>query len=652
MNKKITAVTLTALMVLTMFTAMVPSASAAEEVSAPYEFMGAVTAVPGAMNLTSFGNPGLLYFDIDDRKGLETLDIGIDSNLDIIYSNFTYTTSIYMTDENDPNVAWLGQAFYVIDNASGDWWISQKLVDEDEDDDYLLRVGESMSLPEGFTLTVNEIDLEGDEAWFTINQDGEQLYDEVVTTVPAQGDPYFVYEDDLDDDNDEDDVVMNFTVETVFSGMNTNMVKINNIDLISRNTMNIEDGDKDLYPDFEIDLTPTTITIKLEDTDDEISLKSDGLTDIFKDRISIRVNEYDNYAAAVRVVTEPGTYEFMGAVTAVPGAMNLTSFGNPSLLYFDIDDRKGLETLDIGIDSNLDIIYSNFTYTTSIYMTDENDPNVAWLGQAFYVIDNASGDWWISQKLVDEDEDDDYLLRVGESMSLPEGFTLTVNEIDLEGDEAWFTINQDGEQLYDEVVTTVPAQGDPYFVYEDDLDDDNDEDDVVMNFTVETVFSGMNTNMVKINNIDLISRNTMNIEDGDKDLYPDFEIDLTPTTITIKLEDTDDEISLKSDGLTEIFKDRMSIRVNEYDNYAAVVKVVTIGGGPTPTETETAVGTEEPTDEPTNVTGDVTVDGTAAPTEAATETPTPEPTKEPGFEAVFAVAGLLAVAYLVLRQRE
>ena len=38
---------------------------------------------------------------------------------------------------------------------------------------------------------------------------------------------------------------------------------------------------------------------------------------------------------------------------------------------------------------------------------------------------------------------------------------------------------------------------------------------------------------------------------------------------------------------------------------------------------------------------------TAAP--AATTTPTPE---EPGFEAVFAIAGLLAIAYLVLRKKE
>ena len=55
---------------------------------------------------------------------------------------------------------------------------------------------------------------------------------------------------------------------------------------------------------------------------------------------------------------------------------------------------------------------------------------------------------------------------------------------------------------------------------------------------------------------------------------------------------------------------------------------------PTPTPTPTAEPTAIPTPEPT--------------AEPAAE---PTPTEEPGFEAVFAIAGLLAVAYLVLRRK-
>ncbi len=80
MNKKITAVTLTALMVLTMFTAMVPAASAVKEVSAPYEFIGVVNdTIPGTdqyftVSAKSITHPSLLYYDLDDKDGNETLD--------------------------------------------------------------------------------------------------------------------------------------------------------------------------------------------------------------------------------------------------------------------------------------------------------------------------------------------------------------------------------------------------------------------------------------------------------------------------------------------------------------------------------------------------------------------------------------------------
>ncbi|WP_456371285.1 PGF-CTERM sorting domain-containing protein, partial [Geoglobus sp.] len=74
---------------------------------------------------------------------------------------------------------------------------------------------------------------------------------------------------------------------------------------------------------------------------------------------------------------------------------------------------------------------------------------------------------------------------------------------------------------------------------------------------------------------------------------------------------------------------------------------------PTPEETPTPTPTATPTPTPTK-----TPTPTPTPVETKEETPTPAPTKTteekkegPGFEAVFAVAGLLAVAYLLRRRQ-
>jgi len=575
----------------------------------------------------------------------------IDSDLDIKEDKFNYTTTTYETNDSDlEQIAWMGSSYAVVVNDTSEMWISEYLVDEEDDDDYLLAVGESMSLPDGFSITADQIDVEGDKAMFTISQNGEALGTEVVDTKAEPASPYFIYDTDLDDDGDDDDVIMNFTVDTVFAGMNSNMVKIKNIDLISLDPIEIKNNDDDLYKDFIVRVDAGTIRIELDDED--ISLSSDGITDIFADRISVRINEHDNYAAVVKTITEPGTYELMGAVGNVSGWLNLTSEKNPSILWFDIDEKEGKEAVEMYIDSDLDIKEDKFNYTTTTYETNDSDlEQIAWMGSSYAVVVNDTSEMWISEYLVDEEDDDDYLLAVGESMSLPDGFSITADQIDVEGDKAMFTISQNGEALGTEVVDTKAEPASPYFIYDTDLDDDGDDDDVIMNFTVDTVFAGMNSNMVKIKNIDLISLDPIEIKNNDDDLYKDFIVRVDAGTIRIELDDED--ISLSSDGITDIFADRISVRINEHDNYAAVVKEIIIGGVAAPTETETAVGTEEPTDEPTNVTGDVTVDGTAAPTADADETvPTPTPTEEPGFEAVFAVAGLLAVAYLVLRQRE
>jgi len=87
------------------------------------------------------------------------------------------------------------------------------------------------------------------------------------------------------------------------------------------------------------------------------------------------------------------------------------------------------------------------------------------------------------------------------------------------------------------------------------------------------------------------------------------------------------------------------------------------GGGtttptPTPTATTSPTAGETPSPSPTSgATATPTWSPTASPGETPTSTPsvTESPTKEPlipGFEALFAIAGLLAVAYLVLQRRE
>jgi len=359
-------------------------------------------------------------------------------------------------------------------------------------------------------------------------------------------------------------------------------------------------------------------------------------------------------ASAVEQVEAP--YEFHAYIIpniddAVDDYVYLDSINYPSILYYDLDEGEGNEVLEFTIDNdNQEINDTNFVYNTTIYPRDNdwNKPYIAWLGAPYFVVDNES-DFYLSELIWDDETTDDILLRVGETLTLKEGVTVTPQEIDVDGGEAWFSVSQDGE----EVESSVTKEG-TAFEWLADLNDNGEDDNPVVRFYVETVFAGMNTNLVKINETWQVSTDVVVVEDNDKDTIDDYIIDINPTgnTLSVELDDKDDDIGLKKDGVIT-FLNRFNIRLNEDGDIAAVVKIVEIGGVPTPTETATPIDAVDANVTATPIDAvDANVTATATTPPTPEPTPTPTPTKEPGFEAVFAVAGLLAVAYLVLRQRE
>ncbi|NMX21961.1 hypothetical protein C5S30_05930 [ANME-1 cluster archaeon GoMg4] len=113
-----------------------------------------------------------------------------------------------------------------------------------------------------------------------------------------------------------------------------------------------------------------------------------------------------------------------------------------------------------------------------------------------------------------------------------------------------------------------------------------------------------------------------------------------PSSISATTEVEDGKFSATVDT-SELSTGAYVIEADDGDGHIATGSV-NIGEEPTPTPTPTPTATVSPT--PT-----ATVPTTPTPTATATE-PTAEPTEPtPGFGALFAITGLLAVAYLVLR---
>ncbi|SFM66158.1 S-layer protein domain-containing protein [Methanolobus profundi] len=250
------------------------------------------------------------------------------------------------------------------------------------------------------------------------------------------------------------------------------------------------------------------------------------------------------------------------------------------------------------------------------------------------------------------DTDDKYTLRTGSALELVGGYELTAKQIDVEGDKVWMELSKDGEFVEDEVIDV--TDGEATWDYDVDVGDQSDV--IVFRVLITDVFQGQVDSLAVVEGLWLIDyENILEIESSDE--FGELEVDSVSNTITMYNSGT---ISLTSDKEIELAEDFM---LKTADN-TSVLRYYpfierTIGE-------EMAVDDTDAGDSDEEMPADDVVEGNESeavdmpeddmaeddmPAEEEDEEPADETAEEesPGFEAVFAVAGLLAVAYLVRR---
>jgi len=526
----------------------VPISSPAQPLTL-YEVLGAINETGTTFKATSIDNPAVLYYDLEDKDGNGSITFPLYYNLSIPNGKLNYTTILW-----GDYIGWGSKKYLVIEHNATNWIIAEKLVDEKTKDYHLIFNNQTLSLPGGWGINAKEIDSNNNIVWLSLTKDDWVIYNATVNESNN-----FVYNANLGAPDKTE--ILNLTVETVsvFEGSsNSKFIKINNIDLISTDTLEIKNNDTSLYDGYVIKTSNNQISI-LNDID--ISLSRGNAKNIISDLFSVRVNEAEDMAGLIKKITEPGIHEIVGATNASTGTiLKAMSADNPAVLYYDLEDKVGYESIRLPMYSNLSVPVGEMNYTTISW-----GQNIAWGNSKYAVVYSTSSEWIITKKIIDGDQDDDHLLRVGETLVLPDGWSITAVEIDVDGEEAWMSISKDGEEVYNEVVSV-----DGYFIYKTNLGGQIIE---VMNFTVETVFAGMNTNLVKINNMDLISTDVLNLNNNDATLYDGYIVKTYPDQLCIT---NDVDIGLSKGNVINIIGNFFAVKVNEAGNLGALVKEVEV----------------------------------------------------------------------------
>ena len=281
--KKVTAITLTAFMVL-LASAMAVSAVDKVEIRGPV-----ADVVDGAVYTWGPQEFAALYYDIDEDLGRESLTVtitgnGLDEPNGVVYmteaqrNDFDfegwgeYWTIGFLADEYFAAYVEGGLLFdeSTDTNLMKDEQLSRVLMDDDEERTF--TTGTPLKLAEDYELAIQAIDLDGNKVFVQLMKNGAVVDAAVVEPSKAGAtlkDKTYVYKKDLGDT--EKIVIVAVHFKNAFRGADTDLATIDGI-------WQISDAYKDVEEDTEYDkMTIQTVdadamTIMMNNEDNKITL--------------------------------------------------------------------------------------------------------------------------------------------------------------------------------------------------------------------------------------------------------------------------------------------------------------------------------------------------------------------------------------------
>ncbi len=455
------------------------------------------------------------------------------------YQVIGFMAERYFAGYNDNSTA-------VRDNISpiSDGILSKILIDTD--DKKSANAGDSLVLEEGYSIKINEVDVNGEKVWIQLEKDGEVVDDGFIS---SGGD--YVYETNLGEAENVPIIMAHFG--TVFSGTETSAVFIQGLFQISDQYVKLKEGDK--FGEMEVK-SLSSDEIRMENEDD-IGLDEGETIDLMgKVKLQVADNSKLRFAPILDT-SDGGTYELRGTVYEDGDQKpNWTPY-NFEGFYYNIDEGIGTEELRVENFDGKSIPSGDLVYESSPQPVEfehnewGNFTVVGFMADKYFAgypdgavdgeLDDVSllSDNILSKVLTDTDDKES--MSSGSALILKDGYSLNVVEVDVNGETVWVQLEKDGS-VVDEAFL---SSGQDY-IYKTDLGEAENIPMIIVHFG--TVFSGTETSAVFVQGIFQISDQYVKINNGDS--FGEMEISsVSENGITMK---NDDDIGLGQDETIDI----------------------------------------------------------------------------------------------------
>jgi S-layer protein (TIGR01567 family) len=471
------------------------------------------------------------YYDLDSGVSSEEMtikDIGssIDSD-DIVYSTKPAITKFEYEGWGSYNViGFMAEKYFAgyFENSSIDSDVSpisngvlSKIL-IDNDDKKSVSSQDSLALEEGYSLSIKEVDVNGKNVWVSLQKDGKEVANDFVSS-----DGNFIYKTDLGKAKDVPIIVVHFG--SVFQGAESSAAFIQGVFQISSNYQEVKNGDN--IGEMEV-TSISSSEIKMKNTN-SIGLDKGDTVDLMG-KIKIQVADSDTLRFAPIVDTsEAGTYELRGTVYDADkdanrtGALSWTPL-NFEGFYYNIDEGIATENLTIQELNGRTIPTDKLVYTSEPqpvkfeYGDWGNFTVVGFMANKYFAgypngavngkVDRIS---LLSSDILSKvltDSDDKKSMTTGSALTLEEGYSMNIKEVDVNGKSVMITLEKDGKEVDNGIVTS----GDDY-VYKTDLGSAKDVPLIIVHFG--SVFQGQESSAVYIQGIFQISDSYEEVKDGE-----------------------------------------------------------------------------------------------------------------------------------------
>ncbi|WP_445475280.1 S-layer protein domain-containing protein [Methanococcoides methylutens] len=214
----------------------------------------------------------------------------------------------------------------------------------------------------------------------------------------------------------------------------------------------------------------------------------------------------------------------------VPYGVLLATGGGERLQYVDNGQNPAIGSTNptANVIDDGELIYST-RQVAAAYEVFDNENDVTKIsfyhmlflfGRPYCAVDNDATN--LANIVLIQDPNDKITLREGETWWMSNGYSLSLNGVDVKGNKCWFSLNKDGKEIESGLISTDGTTDDKIFTADAEFGD-NSEHVYFVTF-VDSVFAGSNDNFVVFKYTWLVDKENPTVIEKD-DEFGNFVVD-------------------------------------------------------------------------------------------------------------------------------